>query len=69
MKKNANDPRRTLLTDAHVERNKVMIEKRAQAERLAKEQPRSATEAYAQYDRIKARSSRNNPPGQAHSPR
>lgn len=69
MKKNANDPRRTLLTDAHMERNKIMVEKRAQAERLSKEQPRSAAEAYAQYDRIKAQSSRNNPPGQTRTSR
>ena len=66
MKKNTNDPRRTLLTDAHVERNKIMIEKRAQTERLSKEQPRSTVEAYAQYDLIKSRSSRSNPPGEAH---
>jgi len=61
MKKSTNDPRRTLLTDAHVERNKIMTEKRVQAERLSKEQPRSATDAYAQYDRIKAKSSRSRP--------
>ncbi len=59
MKKNTNDPRRTLLTDAHVERNKIMKEKRVQAERLSKLHPRSATEASAQYDLIKAKSSRN----------
>jgi hypothetical protein len=61
MKKIANDPRRTLLTDAHVERNKIMKEKRVQAERLAKEKPSSAAEAHAQYDRIKAKSSRDRP--------
>lgn len=69
MKKNTNDPRRTLLTDARIERNKTMKEKQAQAERLSKEQPRSAADAYAQYDRIKAKSSRNRPPDQAQTPR
>ena len=69
MKKSTNDPRRTLLTDAHVERNKIMKEKRAQAERLSKEQPRSAAEALAQYDRIKAKSSRTNPLNQPRPPR
>ena len=59
MKKNTNDPRLTLLTDAHVERNKIMKEKRVQAERLSKLHPRSAAEAHAQYDLIKAKSSRN----------
>lgn len=69
MKKSTKDPRRTLLTDAHVERNKMMIEKRAQTERLSKEQPRSAADALAQYDRIKAKSSRNNPVGLTHPSR
>ena len=61
MKKTTNDPRRTLLTDAHVERNKIIKEKRVQAERLSKEQPRSAADAYSQYDRIKGKSSRDRP--------
>ena len=68
MKKSTNAPRRTLLTDAHMARNKIMLEKRAQAERLSKEQPRSAADAYAQYDRIKAKSSRNRPLGESQAP-
>ena len=68
MKKSKNDPRQTLLTDAHIERNKIMKAQRAKAERLSKEQPRSAAGAYAQYDRIKAQSSRNRPPGQSQAP-
>jgi hypothetical protein len=66
MKKNTNDPRRTLLTDAHVERNKIMKKAGEKMAQLSKEQPRSAVEAHAQYDLIMSRSSRSNPPGQAH---
>ena len=61
MKKITNDPRLTLLTNAHVERNKIMKEAGAKMARLSKEQPRSAAEAHAQYDRIKAKSSRDRP--------
>jgi hypothetical protein len=46
MKKITNDPRRTHLTDGHVERNKIMKEAGAKMARLSKEQPRSAAEAH-----------------------
>lgn len=61
MKKITNDPRRTLLTDAHVERNKTMKKAGVKMAQLSKEQPRSAADAMKQYDLIKAKSSRNRP--------
>lgn len=61
MKKSTNDPHRTLLTAAHVERNKIMKKAGAEMARLSMIHPRSATKAYAQYDRIKAESSRDRP--------